>query len=91
VTSPFPSYTPHVTAKPKTLSRQKGSDKEGISSTHRENKIIYTSGCKHKVTDRFGTGDSVTPEHVQVPEDAAVGIYSYRLSYSTKGRNFFTI
>jgi hypothetical protein len=26
VTSPFPGYTPHVTAKPKTLSRQKKDD-----------------------------------------------------------------
>jgi len=49
--------------------------------------------------DQFGTGDSVTQKHVQVMDDAVsliwcdamVGIYSYRLSGSIKGRNFFTI
>jgi hypothetical protein len=39
VTSPFPSYTPHVPAKPKTLSRQKC----GISSAldGSEDDILY--------------------------------------------------
>ena len=43
---------------------------EGLRSTHREGKVIYTSCCKHKGTDQFGTGDGVTPKHVQVTEDA---------------------